>query len=117
MTPERWQQIEQIYQAALDHDLTERSRFLDEACAGDTQLRAEVESLLSAHRPDDRFLESGALDVAARALAEHATRATAGQRLGPYELVALIGAGGMGEVWRALDPGLRRLVAIIILRA
>ena len=78
-------------------------------------MRAEVESLLSAHRPDDRFLESGALDAAARTLAERGPCATAGQRLGPYELVALIGAGGMGEVWRALDSGLRRHVAIKIL--
>ena len=95
MTPERRQQVERIYQAALDRDPTARSTFLDDVCAGDAQLRAQVESLLSAAVP--------------------APRATAGQRLGPYELVALIGAGGMGEVWRALDPGLRRHVAIKIL--
>ena len=62
MTPERWQEVERIYQAALDHDPSARSAFLDEACAGDAELRREVESLLDAHKPDDRFLESPALD-------------------------------------------------------
>ena len=115
MTTERRQQVERIYQAALDRDPTERSTFLDDVCAGDAQLRAEVESLLSARPPDDRFLEPGEVDVSDRAVAIRVPGATAGQRLGPYELIALIGAGGMGEVWRALDPGLRRHVAIKIL--
>ena len=115
MTPERRRQVERIYQAALDRDPTARSTFLEDVCAGDAQLRAEVESLLSAHPPDDRFLDPGELDVSDRAVAVRVPRATAGQRLGPYELIALIGAGGMGEVWRAFDPGLRRHVAIKIL--
>ena len=115
MTPERWKEVEPIYQAALDRDVAARSAFLAEACAGDDDLRREVESLLEARGSQDRFLESGALNVVARELARHSPRATAGQCLGAYELVELLGAGGMGEVWRALDPGLRRYVAIKIL--
>ena len=74
MTPERWQEVERIFQAALDRDASARSAFLDHACAGDAELRRQVESLLAAHRPDDRFLESSALNMAARNLAEEAPR-------------------------------------------
>jgi serine/threonine protein kinase len=115
MTPERWQKVERIYQAALDHDPSARSAFLDQSCAGDVELRREVVSLLEAHKPDDPFLESPAVEVAARALADEAPRLARGQRLGSYELIAPLGAGGMGEVWRALDPALNRQVAIKIL--
>lgn len=115
MTPARWKEVEPIYQAALDRDAAARPAFLAKACAGDDDLRRDVESLLEAHGPQDRFLESGALNVVARELAMHAPRAAAGQRLGAYELVEFLGAGSMGEVWRALDPGLRRYVAIKIL--
>ena len=115
MTPERWKQVEAIYQAALDFDEAARPAFLAEACGADEGLRHEVESLLEAHRSEDRFLESGALNIAARGLAARMPRASAGQRLGAYQLIELLGAGGMGEVWRALDPGLRRHVAIKIL--
>jgi len=115
MTPERWQQIERIYQDALDHEPSTRSAFLDQACAGDADLRREVVSLLEAHKPDDQFLEAPALEVTARALAAEAPRLARGQRLGSYELIAPLGAGGMGEVWRALDPDLNRQVAIKIL--
>jgi eukaryotic-like serine/threonine-protein kinase len=115
MTPERWTQIERIYQQAVDSDLSTRSAFLDEACGGDTDLRREVVSLLQAHDPNSPFLESPALEVAARSLAAEASALTPGQRLGSFELIAPIGAGGMGEVWRAVDPGLNRQVAIKVL--
>lgn len=115
MTPERWQEVERIFQAALDRDASARSAFLDHACAGDAELRRQVESLLGAHQTDDRFLESSALAMAARNLADEASRPVRGQRLGSYELINLIGAGGMGEVWRALDPALGRHAAIKIL--
>jgi serine/threonine protein kinase len=115
MTPERWQEVERIFQAALDRDPSARTVFLDDVCVGDAELRRQVESLLGAHQTDDRFLESSALNMAARNLAEEATRPVRGQRLGSYELLDPIGAGGMGEVWRALDPALGRHVAIKIL--
>jgi serine/threonine protein kinase len=117
MTPERWQQVEQIYHAALEAQPAARSAFLDEACKGDSELRREVASLLDAHHPDGLFLESNALELAARELADEIQRAAPGQRRGSYVLVSLLGAGGMGEVWRALDPALNRHVAIKILPA
>jgi len=115
MTPDRWNEVERISQAAVDCEASERSAFLDRACAADPDLRREVESLLDAHLSADRLLESGAFSLAARNLADDAPRLARGQRLGSYELIEWIGAGGMGEVWRALDPRLRRHVAIKIL--
>jgi serine/threonine protein kinase len=114
MTPERWERIERIYQAALDQEPTARTEFLDRTCAGDSELRREVVSLLEAHKTDDRFLETPAVEAAARVLADETPRLAPGQRLGTYELIAPLGAGGMGEVWRALDPALKRQVAIKI---
>ena len=115
MTPERWQQIERIYQAALDSDPSVRSEFLDQSCQNDSELRKEVVSLLEASKGEHPFLESPALEIAARALADEAQRPAPLHRLGTYELIARLGAGGMGEVWRALDPDLGRQVAIKIL--
>ena len=115
MTPERWRQVEEIFQAALDRDEPARAAYLKAACAGDAGLRRDVESMLGAHHSDNRFLESSALKHAARDLAGGTPHLSPGQHLGVYELIEQIGAGGMGEVWRALDPPLRRHVAIKVL--
>jgi serine/threonine protein kinase/Tol biopolymer transport system component len=115
MTPERWREVERIYQDALDQDPSARLAFLDQACADDPELRGEIMSLLAAHQPDDRFLESGALAVAARDLANEMPALGPGRRLGAYELLTPLGAGGMGEVWKAKDRALHRDVAIKIL--
>lgn len=69
MTPERWQQVERIYQAALEREPAARPAFLDQICAGDPELRREVESMLEFSAEGDPFMESPALEVAARALA------------------------------------------------
>ena len=117
MTPERWRQIERIYQDALDCNPPSRPAFIDHACAGDAELRQEVMSLLKAHQTDGRFLESNALEVTARSLANGMPALASGRRLGGFELVSLLGAGGMGEVWKAKDPALQREVAIKVLSA
>ena len=84
MTPQRWQQVERLYHAALEQAPAERAVFLDEACADDPDLRAEVDSLLAAAAGGDAFLEASALEVTARALAAELPRLAAGQRLGAY---------------------------------
>ena len=81
MNPERWQQIEELYHAALERAESERAGFLEQACGGDEGLRGEVESLLSFHQQAGSFIEVPALDEAARALA-----GVRRPRLGPTKL-------------------------------
>jgi serine/threonine protein kinase len=116
MKPEGWGLLEQIYQSALEQPAENRAAFVARACGGDESLRREVESLLE--QGTDDFLNAPAWESAARAWAASATGGesgmslAAGERLGPYEITTKIGAGGMGEVYRARDTRLRREVAI-----
>ncbi len=119
MNPERWQKIEQLYHAALERDAQERAAFLTTACAGDESLRHEVESLLEFQTRVGEFIEAPALQLAAELLAKEKQSAhvSAGALLGPYQLLSLLGKGGMGEVWRARDGRLEREVAVKVLPA
>ena len=112
MSPELWQQVERIYNEALQRELAERSAFLDEACAGDESLRREVESLLSYHEAAKGFIDEPAIEVAARQIAEDQAMKLVGQQIGSYRILSLVGAGGMGEVYVAEDVTLDRRVAI-----
>ena len=112
MTPERWERIGEIYHAALARAPHERLAFLDEACRGDTALRSEVESLLARAADASGFLETVAVEVMGRALAVEETTSWVGRRFGPYEIRSIVGAGGMGVVYRAHDTRLERDVAI-----
>ncbi len=115
MTPERWQQIERLYHDALELALGQRAAFLDQACAGDDALRREVESLLASHDEAASFIEKLPDDVAAGMIAEEQAHSMIRRTLGHYQLQSLIGAGGMGEVYRARDLRLDRDVAVKIL--
>jgi eukaryotic-like serine/threonine-protein kinase len=112
MNKERWQLIERTYHAALDREGKARSAFLDEACAGDEELRSEVEDLIGHDGQASRFIESPALEVAAKWMAEDQVSSMVGRQLGSYKILSQLGAGGMGEVYLAEDTRLNRKVAI-----
>jgi serine/threonine protein kinase len=117
-SPDRWLHVEQLYHDALARDEAERAVFLREACGGDDTLRHEVESLLAYAGGAQTFMDAPALTHVVPALIPpDPTTSLVAQRLGPYEIGALIGSGGMGDVYRARDTKLGRDVAIKILPA
>src|SRR5262249_53675689 len=132
MNPERWRRVEELFHAALDLSPDARGAFLEKACREDADLRRHVELLISndvhagsllekpiladvmpQHENEDSFLPTSSVNRASAG----ANPSRIGTRVGTYEFVSLLGAGGMGEVYRAHDAKLRRDVAIKVLPA
>ncbi len=115
MTPERWATIEDIYTRALQVPAEQRPRFLDDACASDAALRAEIESLLAEHDRDPDYLE---LSPAWLSGGEEDASTATPERIGPYRVVGKVGRGGMGTVYLAEqeEPGFHRRVAVKVVR-
>ena len=111
MTPERWQQIEEVLQVALDLPAQDREQFLEGLCGDDADLKRETNSLITAHDAAGDFIEKPALAEDAHILLGD----TVGREIGPYKILNCLGSGGMGDVYLARDGRLDRQVALKIL--
>jgi serine/threonine protein kinase len=115
MDSERWRQIESVYRSAQGRAPEEQRAFLDSACGHDADLRQQVEVLLqqdSAGPAQGEPAQTAATQAQTIQTQSTQTILGVGAQLGPYKIEASIGAGGMGEVYRAVDTRLKRTVAI-----
>jgi eukaryotic-like serine/threonine-protein kinase len=127
MQPERWKEIEHLCQEALEREGDQRAAYVQSACGGDETLLREVQSLLAHQTHAEHFIETPALDQAAKALAEGALYSNQsgviprliGHTISQYRIVERLGYGGMGEVYRAVraDDQYQKLVALKLVKA
>src|SRR5206468_11997597 len=115
MKAERWKQVNDLFQSAIERAPAERAAFLDEACHGDESLRRELGSLLTSYERSENFIELPAFEVAPELLTNERDNALVGKLIGHYRIESLIGVGEMGEVYLARDERLGRKAALKLL--
>ncbi len=113
--PERWEEVKGILYSALEMEPEKRVSFLDERCGDDVELRKEIESLIAAHKEAGGSLESPAIELMAETVVSGNNHDLVGGSLGNYEVIEMLGGGGMGEVYLARDTRLDRKAAIKLL--
>src|SRR4029434_7197940 len=115
MRAERWKQVNDLFQSAVERAPEERAAFLDEACHGDEGLRHEVGSLLTSYQQAEDFIELPAFEIAPELVTNNRSDALIGKVIGHYRIESPIGVGGMGEVYLARDERLGRKAALKLL--
>src|SRR6266550_3757918 len=112
---DRWHELNQLFEAAIALEPPQRTDFIAASCSGDPVLREEISALLRSDADGWSFLEEPALQLAAPFISDDQPQLVAGQQIGDYTIVELIGRGGMGEVYLANDRVLNRRVALKLL--
>src|SRR5215208_1573471 len=115
MDAERYKKIDEVFDAALELEPLKRPAYLKQACGSDSELRREVQSLLDACQEVGNFIQTPALEAAAQSLADQHPFSFIGHSIKQYNILSLLGTGGMGEVYIAEDSHLGRKVALKIL--
>ncbi len=115
MKRKRWQKIEDVFHAALELSVDDRAEFLSAICVTDPKLRIEVESLLSELETADDILDDSGILLGMSLLAQEQKKSLIGETIGRYEIVKILGHGGMGVVYLAQDKLLERQAALKIL--